>query len=54
MLTSNKNWSFGLTGFRLNTPFPYYEIRGWSERFMYGGMRIIAVYNLLIYFANTI
>ena len=24
-----------------NTPLPYCEIRGWSESFVYGGMRMI-------------
>ena len=41
ILTFHKNWIFGLGGLRLNTPFPNCDIRGWSESFVYGGMRII-------------
>ena len=25
----------------MNTPLPYCDIRGWSESFVYGGMRMI-------------
>ena len=41
MLTSHTNCSFGLGGLRLNTPFPYCDLRGWSESFVYGGLSMI-------------
>ena len=41
ILTSHINWSFGLGSLRLNTPFPYCTIRGWSESFVCGGMKMI-------------
>ena len=42
ILASHTNCSFGLGGLRLNTLFPYCDIRGWSENFVYGGMRMIS------------
>ena len=41
ILTSHTNWIFGLGGLRLNTHFQYCDIRGWSENFVYDGMRMI-------------